>query len=133
MKQLSMVTIAVDDLDAATIFYQDGLGFPLAEHSNENISFFELDGSWLALYPREALAQDIGIDDPDRTGFSGITLAHNTDSKEDVDAFIEQAREAGAEVIKEPQEVFWGGYSSYFKDIDGHIWEVAYNPFFSPD
>ena len=87
-----------------------------------------MNGTWLSLYPREKLAEDVGIVATGE-GFSGVTIAHNEPSKEGVDAVIEQARQAGAKIVKEPQEVFWGGYSGYFEDMDGHLWEVAYNPF----
>ncbi|MFH1156618.1 MAG: VOC family protein, partial [Pseudomonadota bacterium] len=83
------------------------------------------------LYPLGNLAKDISPEVPDnRSGFSGITLAHNARSKKDVIAIIERARSAGAHVVKEPQETFWGGFSGYFTDIDGHYWEVAWGPMF---
>ena len=88
-----------------------------------------MEGAWLSLFPREALSRDIGIADDAPSGFSGITLAHNVASQAAVDQVIEQAVAAGAELIKPGEEVFWGGYSGYFRDPEGHYWEVAYNPF----
>ena len=92
------------------------------------LSFFKMDGSWLALYPKDKLAEDASVA-PGGNGFTGITLAHNVDTKEKVDSVIEVAVKAGAKLVKKPQEVFWGGYSGYFADPDGYLWEVAYNPF----
>jgi catechol 2,3-dioxygenase-like lactoylglutathione lyase family enzyme len=126
--RISMITLAVRDLAAAAKFYEEGLGFPRMESSPE-VAFFTLDGSWLALYGREALAADAQV--PVRgEGFEGFTLAHNVHSEAEVDAVIAQAVAAGATLAKPPQKTFWGGYSGYFKDPDGHLWEVAHNPLF---
>ena len=126
--KISIITLGVDDLERATRFYSEGLGLPKYDFEGGGISFFNLEGTWLALYPREALAKDIGLDSADCSGFSGVTLAHNVLAKEDVDTVIERAVSAGAELVKSPQEVFWGGYSGYFRDTEGHYWEVAFNP-----
>lgn len=127
--KISIITLGVDDLGRATRFYADGLGLPRYEFEDGNISFFSLEGTWLALYPRDELARDIGLDASSPTGFSGITLAHNVASKEEVNAVLAQAVSAGATLVKPAEEVFWGGYSGYFQDPEGHYWEVAFNPY----
>lgn len=128
--RISMITLAVRDLPAAIAFYEHGLGFPRMDSPPE-VAFFTLDGTWLALYGREALAEDATVSDRGE-GFEGFTLAHNVGSEREVDAVVAQAVAAGATLVKPPQKVSWGGYSGYFKDPDGHLWEVAYNPFFWP-
>ncbi|MFC0267039.1 VOC family protein [Kushneria aurantia] len=127
--KISIITLGVDDLARATRFYRDGMGLPQHDFDSNDITFFSLEGSWLALYPREKLAEDIGIADTATGTWSGMTLAHNVASKEDVDAVLKQAVSAGATLAKPAQEVFWGGYSGYFRDTEGYYWEVAYNPF----
>ena len=126
--RISMITLGVKDLETSVRFYRDGLGFPKMD-SEPGVAFFTLNGSWLGLYPRDALAQDAMVP-PDGNGFSGFTLAHNVASELEVDQVIEQALSAGAILAKPAQKVFWGGYSGYFKDPDGFLWEVAHNPFF---
>ena len=126
--RISMITLGVRDIETAATFYQDGLGFPRMESPPE-VAFFTLNGTWLGLYGREALAEDAAVS-PEGSGFEGFALAHNVHSEAEVDAVIAQAAAAGATVVKPPQKVFWGGYSGYFKDPDGHLWEVAHNPFF---
>lgn len=128
--RISMITLAVRDLPAAIAFYEHGLGFPRMDSPPE-VAFFTLDGTWLALYGREALAEDATVSDRGE-GFEGFTLAHNVGSEREVDAVVAQAVAAGATLVKPPQKVSWGGYSGYFKDPDGHLWEAAYNPFFWP-
>jgi len=123
-----MITLAVRDLATAVRFYEQGLGFPRMESPPE-VAFFTLNGSWLALYGRESLAEDAGVPAKGE-GFEGFTLAHNVDSEQEVDAVIAQSLAAGATLVKKPQKVFWGGYSGYFRDPDGHLWEVAHNPLF---
>lgn len=131
--RISIVTLGVDDLPRAIEFYRDGLGLPRREPGSpeeaENVAFFELAGTWLALYPWDALADDATVS-PEGEGFRGVTLAHNVASEERVDAVLSEAEAAGAEIVKPGQEVFWGGYSGYFRDPDGHLWEVAWNPGF---
>jgi predicted lactoylglutathione lyase len=122
-----MITLGVKDLEAAMEFYQQGLGLPRREPDSDSIAFFDLNGTWLSLYPWDKLAEDATIPQ-EGTGFRGVTLAHNVKSKEEVNAVMSQAIAAGARQIKEPQDVFWGGYSGYFADLDGHLWEVAWNP-----
>ena len=125
--RISMITLGVEDLNRAIDFYAVGLGFP-RHGDEENVAFFELNGTWLGLYSRTALAEDAQVPAAG-TGFSGVTLSHNVESEERVEQVMQQALDAGAELVKKPQKVFWGGYSGYFKDPDGHLWEVAYNPF----
>ncbi|CAD5258576.1 MULTISPECIES: VOC family protein [Halomonadaceae] len=127
--KISLITLGVHDLQRAIRFYREGLGLPEHETDSEEVAFFKMEGAWLSLFPREALSRDIGIADDAPSGFSGITLAHNVASQAAVDQVLEQAVAAGAELIKPGEEVFWGGYSGYFRDPEGHYWEVAYNPF----
>ena len=126
--RISMITLGVRDLKKSIAFYEQGLGFPRMESSPE-VAFFTLNGSWLGLYGREALADDAQVS-PEGEGFAGFSLAHNVGSEAEVDAVIAQAVAAGATLVKPAQNVFWGGYSGYFKDPDGHLWEVAHNPLF---
>ena len=124
---ITIITLGVDDLQRSIDFYQNGLRLPRKDES-DSIAFFEMSGTMLALYPRDALAEDITIS-PEGTGFQGFTLAHNVDSPEEVDRTLAEAVAAGAELVKPGQNAFWGGYSGYFKDPDGFYWEVAHNPF----
>ena len=129
--RISIVTLGVSDLRASTAFYREGLKLPLlTEKSSENISFFQVNkGSlWLALYPAHLLAEDATVK-PEGGGFKGFTLAHNVRDREAVHAVFDEAVAAGATPIKQPQEVFWGGYSGYIADPDGFLWEIAHNPF----
>ena len=124
--RISMITLGVDDLARAIDFYQNGLGFP-RHGEEEQVAFFNLNGTWLGLYGRNALAEDAQVD-AEGAGFNSFTLAHNVHSEEEVDEVMDHALMAGATLVKKPQKVFWGGYSGYFKDPDGHLWEVAHNP-----
>lgn len=126
--RISMITLGVRDLSAAIRFYEHGLGFPRMESPPE-VAFFTLNGTWLGLYGREALAEDAAVSS-NGEGFESFALAHNVSSEKEVDEVVAQAVGAGATLVKKPQKVFWGGYSGYFKDPDGHLWEVAHNPFF---
>ncbi|WP_104205262.1 VOC family protein [Billgrantia saliphila] len=125
--RISMITLGVRDLQASIRFYEQGLGLPRMESPPE-VAFFTLNGTWLALYGRDSLAEDAGIP-AEGSGFAGIALAHNLASDEEVDELLDQAVAAGATLIKSGQKVFWGGYSGYFADPDGYLWEVAHNPF----
>ncbi|MBF0371085.1 MAG: VOC family protein [Magnetococcales bacterium] len=127
--RISMITLGVDDLEKSVRFYQDGLGFPKMDSPGEGVAFFTLNGSWLGLYSRKALAEDATVSGEGR-GFNSFALAHNVASEVEVDQVMAEAVAAGAELVKTPQKVFWGGYSGYFKDPDGHLWEIAHNPFF---
>jgi catechol 2,3-dioxygenase-like lactoylglutathione lyase family enzyme len=124
-QRLSLVTLGVADLDRSLRFYE-ALGWKRANDQAE-VVFFQLPGMVLGLWSREALANDAGLA-PNERGFGGITLAYNTRSKDEVDAVLKEAGRAGARVLKPAEEVFWGGYSGYFADPDGHPWEVAWNP-----
>lgn len=125
--RISMVTLGVSDLSTAVRFYER-LEFPRMESPPE-VAFFTLNGTWLALYGREALAEDAMVP-AEGGGFPGFSLAHNVKSEAEVDAVMAQALEAGASLVKPAQKAFWGGYSGYFADPDGFLWEVAYNPYF---
>lgn len=127
--RISIITLGVSDLERSVTFYRDGLGLPKRD-GPEGIAFFETRGTWLSLYSREKLAEDATVTSEGQ-GFRGFTLAHNVASKDEVDATLEQAVAAGARLVKPAQEVFWGGYSGYFEDPDGFLWEVAYNPHFT--
>jgi len=127
--RITIITLGVGDLARARQFYVEGLGLPVGSGSSEEIVFLPLSGVTLALYPREALAEDATVS-ADGSGFRGFTLAHNLRSPAEVDAFLVEAVAAGATLVKPAQEVFWGGYSGYFADSDGFLWEVAYNPNF---
>lgn len=128
---MSVVTIGVFDLDRSQEFYERGLGWTLGSAEGQ-IRFFQLNGLILALYPRDALAEDAQVSSTEN-GFAGITLAYCTRSREEVDEILLRAEGAGATINKAAQAVFWGGYSGYFSDPDGHLWEVAYNPFWKLD
>ena len=125
--RISMITLGVKDIEKAVEFYQQGLGLPRYQ-PEDGIAFFNLNGTWLSLYPWDMLAEDATIS-PEGSGFRGVTLAHNVSSKEEVERVMAQALQAGAKLVKPAQDVFWGGYSGYFADPDGHLWEVAWNPF----
>lgn len=126
--RISMITLGVRDLAAAVEFYERGLGFPRMESPPE-VAFFTLNGTWLGLFGRDALADDANVT-PEGSGFEAVALAHNVHSEAEVDAIMEQALAAGATLVKKPQRVSWGGYSGYFGDPDGHLWEIAHNPHF---
>lgn len=124
---ITMVTLGVADVAAATAFYER-MGLTRANSSNESVTFFDMGGLALGLFGWDALAEDSSVS-PDGTGFRGVTLAWNQPSEGDVDAALARAEEAGGRLVKAAEKVFWGGYSGYFADPDGHLWEVAHNPF----
>ncbi|WP_428097387.1 VOC family protein [Candidatus Rariloculus sp.] len=126
--RISMITLGVRDIAAAVRFYRDGLGLPRME-SPPDVAFFTLKGTWLGLYQRDALAADAGVS-PEGSGFGSLALAHNLGSEAEVDATLREAVKAGAVVTKPPEKTPWGGYSGYFRDPDGHLWEIAHNPLF---
>jgi hypothetical protein len=127
--RISIITLGVADLARSIQFYHQGLGLPLHEASNQNIAFFILQGTWLALYPRAALAADAGVPVAG-TGFTGFTLAHSVRSREAVDELLITAQAAGARLVKPAQIADWGGYAGYVADPDGFLWEIAWNPHF---
>jgi uncharacterized glyoxalase superfamily protein PhnB len=130
--RLTVVTLGVQDLARARAFYCDGLGYRASSRSNESIVFMDAGGVVLALYRKKLLADDANLPS-EGSGFGGVTLARNVASKAAVDAALEVAKGAGATILKPAQQAFWGGYSGYFADPDGHPWEVAYNPYWKLD
>ena len=131
-QRMTFLTLGVKDLNQSIDFYENKFGWERSELSNESIIFYELNGIHLALYAREELAKDASVD-PSGNGFRSFTMAYNTRSEKEVDGLIESLRQQGVQVIKEPQKVFWGGYSSYIADPDGNLWEIAFNPFLKMD
>ncbi|MEP3439614.1 MAG: VOC family protein [Hoeflea sp.] len=126
--RITLITLGVADVAVSTAFYEK-LGFKRSSASNDSVSFFHMNGTVLGVFGRDALAADAGLEPTAAQSFEGVSLAHNLGSKEEVDAAWEFAVECGAGPVKKPHEVFWGGYSGYFSDPDGHLWELAYNPF----
>lgn len=130
---ITLITLGVDDLDRAVRFYRDGLGWPTEgivgeQFENGAVAFFDLQpGLRLALWPRRSLAADAGVA-PDPPSATHTCLAHNVRSREEVDRVMAEAAAAGAAIVKPAQETFWGGYGGYFRDPEGHLWEVAWNP-----
>ncbi|HEX2509057.1 MAG TPA: VOC family protein [Microvirga sp.] len=129
--RLSLVTLGVTDLDRARRFYE-AWGWKASSASQPTVVFFQANGLALGLYGRAALAEDACVEDRP-TGFSAITLAYNCRSKDEADEVFARAVAAGARALKPLQDVIWGGYSGYIADPDGHIWEIAWNPFFPLD
>ena len=125
-QRLSMVTLGVADLERSRHFYE-ALGWRRGDDGNAPIVFFQLNGFILGLWSRTALADEAGLALSER-GFGGIALAYNARSKDEVDAVLQEAERAGARLLKAADDTFWGGYSGYFADPDGHPWEVAWNP-----
>jgi catechol 2,3-dioxygenase-like lactoylglutathione lyase family enzyme len=126
-QRLSVVTLGVADLARARAFYEDGLGWRPSSASNDQVVFIQLGGIVLGLYGREALTAEASLTLAD--GFGGMALAYNVRERTEVDAVLATAEAAGARILKPAAETFWGGYSGYFADPDGHPWEVAHNPF----
>lgn len=131
--RITVITLAVDDLERSVRFYRDGLGLATEgiigqEFEHGAVAFFDLQsGLRLALWPRTSISHDTGLPSsgPSPTEF---TLGHNVSSRAEVDAVMEQARSAGAVIVKPAQDTFWGGYAGYFQDPDQHLWEVVWNP-----
>ncbi len=130
-QRLTLVTLGVADLERSRSFYA-ALGWREIEPRQGSVAFFQLNGIGLSLFPRAELAKDAQVTDRP-VGFSGITLTHNLRSEAQVDALFADMVAAGATAVKQPQKVFWGGYSGYVADPDGHLWELAHNPFFPLD
>jgi len=131
-QRLSFITLGVEDLIRSADFYETKFGWKRSEMSSEGIIFFQLSGLLLSLYKRNSLAEDATID-ASGSGFKGITLSYLTRSEKEVDDVIDFLRLNEVTIVKEPQHVFWGGYSSYIADPDGHLWEIAFNPYAIPD
>lgn len=129
--RMSMITLGVNDLQESYDFYTKIVGFP-SEKGIEGgrVAFFTLKNMLFSLYPRNLLAENALVAN-DGSGFSGMTLAYNVKSKEEVDEIIKTLRQAEVKITKEPQDTFWGGYDAYFQDPDGYLWEIAWNPFVS--
>ena len=126
-QRLSLITLGVDNLPEMKGFYMNVFGWQPTGHSNENITFFRLNGFLLSLYPRKKLAEDAGTD-PGGSGFKSFTLAYNLESKNAVDELFSHFQSKNVRIIKPPQKVFWGGYSGYISDPENNLWEIAYNP-----
>jgi len=124
-QRVSLITLGVSDLERARNFYE-ALGWETGAAPADDVVFFQAGGMIVALWGREQLAEDSVVEDGG--GWGGITLAYNVRSPDEADAVIEEARRAGARIVREPAETFWGGYSAVFVDPDGHPWEVAHNP-----
>lgn len=131
-QKLSLITLGVDNFERAVNFYEKGLGWKKSDKSVEGLALFPLGGMMLALHPRQELAEDTTlVYQP--TEFSGMTISYNARSEQEVDEVLKQVASLGATIVKPAQKVYWGGYSSYFKDLDGYLFEVAYNPFWPLD
>jgi catechol 2,3-dioxygenase-like lactoylglutathione lyase family enzyme len=124
-QRVSLITLGVRDLARARAFYE-ALGWTTRAGAEDDVVFFQAGGMVVALWDRASLAEDSGVDDAG--GWGGVTLAYNVRSPAEVDRVIEEARSAGANIVREPDETFWGGYSAAFTDAEGHAWEVAHNP-----
>lgn len=131
-QRLTIITLGVSNLEKSTHFYETQFGWIKSKSSNEHISFFTLNGIFLSLYERNELAKDAAVNS-EGSGFKGFTLAYNTRSEKEVDTLVAALRAKGVPIIKEPQKVHWGGYSSYVSDLDGNLWEIAFNPFLQMD
>ena len=130
-QRLTLITLGVEDLAESTRFYER-LGWRRSMEHLADVAFFQCGGIVFGLYPRTALAEDAGVP-AERSGFPGFALAYNTRSREEVDATLAEAEAAGAEIVQPARTVFWGGYSGYFRDPSGHLWEVAWNENLVPD
>jgi len=131
-QRVTIIGLGVNDLKISTAFYKEKFGWKLTKASNENISFFQLNGLLLSLYPKDKLAE-VAMVDPTGSGFKAFTLAYNTRTKEEVDEIITNLASKGVKVVKQPEHVFWGGYSGYIADPDDNLWEIAYNPYLELD
>lgn len=128
MNRVNFVTLGVNNLETSKHFFKELFGWTPSSKGNDNIIFYDMGGWIVALFPRNLLAEDVTVS-PKGEGFPGVTLAHNVRTKEEVALKLARAEKLGAKTIKPAQDVFWGGHSGYFQDLDGHYWEVAWNPF----
>ncbi|MFT2007653.1 VOC family protein [Pontibacter sp. 13R65] len=131
-QRITLITLGVKNLQRSRDFYKNVFGWEQTAASTDGIIFMQLNGIQLALFPQESLADDAGVA-ADGKGFRGFSLAHNVRSEKEVDELVAQLEHKGARVLKRPEKVFWGGYSSYIADPDDNLWEIAYNPFLPLD
>jgi uncharacterized protein len=129
-QRISLITLGVTDLQRAVDFYEQVVGWK-AEPSPPGVVFFDLNGLVFALWPHDELAKDLGMTAGSVPAYRGYSLAHNVRSEAEVDAIFARLRNHCATIVKEPHKTFWGGYSGYFSDPDGHMWEIANNPFWT--
>jgi len=129
-QRISLITLGVADLQRAVDFYENVVGWK-PESSPPGVVFFDLNGFVFGLWPHDELAKDMGITADRVPAYRGYALAHNARSEAEVDTIFARLKNNGATIVKEPQKAFWGGYSGYFSDPDGHTWEIAYNPFWT--
>lgn len=130
-QKINIITLGVKDYKKSLAFFEKGLGWEKSSASQDDIAFFPLGGMAMALYPRDLLEKDATVKFD--KGYAGITLAYNAKNEKEVDEVLDTVKKLGAKIIKPAAKVFWGGYSGYFEDIDGHLWEVAHNPFLEFD
>lgn len=126
--RINVITLSTKNIEKLRKFYEQGLGWKASSASHEQFVAFQLGGIILCLYPKTLLAEDAMISIDKESAFRGISLAHNVASKSEVDTVLKKAVAAGAKLQKPAQDAFWGGYSGYFSDPDGHLWEIAWNP-----
>ena len=131
-QRLTFISLGVKDLNNSIDFYENKFGWKRSELSNKELILYQLNGIYLALYSRNELAKDASVDSVG-SGFKGFSISYNARSEKDVDDLIKGLRDKGVKIVKEPQKVFWGGYSSYIADPDGNLWEIAYNPYLKND
>ena len=127
-QRLTIVGLGVNDLKVSSQFYEEKFGWKKMKSSNDGITFFQLNGILLSLYPKDKLAEDATVS-PEGNGFKGFSLAFNTRTKKEVDELIETLESKGVKIVKRPEDVFWGGYSGYIADPDENLWEIAFNPY----
>jgi uncharacterized protein len=127
-QRMTIITLGVSDINNSVDFYENKMGWKRSDMSNNDIIFYQLNGIILALFARNELAKDATVD-ATGSGFKGFTLAYNARSEKEVDDIIYRLKKSGVKIIKEPQKVFWGGYSSYISDPDENLWEIAFNPY----
>lgn len=130
-QRLTLITLGVSDLKQSAEFYLDGLGWEATQDSSDHIIFIQMNGFLLSLYPHDQLAADATVEE-DRSNFRGFTLAHNVSNQAQVDEVLAFAKRAGGTITKPAQSASWGGYSGYFSDPDGFLWEVACGAFMDP-
>jgi uncharacterized glyoxalase superfamily protein PhnB len=131
-QRLSLITLGTENVPALTSFYEETFGWKPLPNSNEEVTFFQLNGFQLGIFGKQALAEDAQISSAG-SGFKGFSLSYNLQSQKEVDELFKELKAKNVKVLKEPQKVFWGGYSGYIADLDGNIWEIAHNPYMEFD